>query len=128
VGDAGSRYSINLNEAFGPLELVDVEELAGAVEDRWHNQTLCRVNDCVMRLGVMEGEFHRHHHEKEDEFFYVVEGRFLIDFEEERTVELALRQGFMVPRGVVHRTRAPDRTVILMIEGAGVAPTGDATE
>jgi mannose-6-phosphate isomerase-like protein (cupin superfamily) len=121
------NYSINLDRAFGPLELVDVEALGDAVEDRWHNQTLVGVNDCVVRLGVMQGEFHWHHHDEEDEFFYVVDGRFLIDLEEEnRTVELAPKQGFMVPRGVVHRTRAPERTVILMIEGAGVVPTGDA--
>lgn len=122
----GTPYSINLDEAFGFLELVDVRELAGAVEDRWYNQTLCRINDCVVRLGVMQGEFHWHHHDEEDEFFYVVEGRFLIDLQEEgRTVELTPRQGFSVPRGVVHRTRAPERTVILMFEGAGVVPTGD---
>ena len=121
-----SRYSINLDEAFGFLQLVDVEKLAAEVEDRWFNQTLCRVNDCVVRLGVMQGEFHWHHHDDEDEFFFVVDGRFLIDLEEEgRTVELAPRQCFAVPRGVVHRTRAPERTVILMFEGAGVAPTGD---
>ena len=124
---ADPRYSINLDEAFGPLELVDLRALADAVEDRWHNQTLCRVNDCVIRLGVMQGEFHWHHHEDEDEFFYVAEGRFLIDLEEGRTVDLGPRQGFMVPRGVVHRTRAPERTVILMTEGAGVVPTGDTS-
>lgn len=122
-------YSVNLDEAFGFLELVDVRELARAVEDRWYNQTLCRINDCVVRLGVMQGEFHWHHHDEEDEFFYVVEGRFLIDLQEEdRTVELAPRQGFSVPRGVVHRTRAPERTVILMFEGAGVVPTGDGND
>lgn len=119
-------YSINLDEAFGPLQLIDIPALAEAVEDQWHNQTLVRVNDCVVRLGVMQGEFHWHHHEKEDEFFYVVEGRVFIDLEEEdRTVDLAPKQGFTVPRGVIHRTRAPERTVILMIEGSGVVPTGD---
>ena len=122
----GTPYTINLDEAFGFLELVDVRKLAGGVEDRWHNQTLCRINDCVVRLGVMQGEFHWHHHDKEDEFFYVVDGRYLIDLEEEgRSVELLPRQGFAVPRGVVHRTRAPERTVILMFEGASVVPTGD---
>ena len=119
-------YSINVDEAFGPLQPVDVQALADRVEDLWYNQTLVRVNDCVVRLGVMQGEFHWHHHDEEDEFFYVVDGRFLIDLQEEdRTVELAPKQGFTVPRKVVHRTRAPERTVILMIEGAGVVPTGD---
>lgn len=90
----------------------------------WYNQTLCRVNDCVVRLGVMQGQFHWHKHDKEDEFFYVVEGRFVIELEG-RTVELGPKQGFTVPKGVMHRTGAPARTVILMIEGAEVKPTGD---
>jgi mannose-6-phosphate isomerase-like protein (cupin superfamily) len=121
---AQAPYSINLETRFSPLELIDIPSLVEACKDRWYNQTLCRVNDCVVRLGVMQGEFHWHQHEKEDEFFYVVEGRFLIDLEG-RTVVLTHRQGFTVPRGVMHRTRAPERTVILMIEGAGVRPTGD---
>jgi hypothetical protein len=118
-------YATYLNERYGALELVDVPALVAACTDRWYNQTLCRVNDSVVRLGVMQGEYHWHKHDDEDEFFYVVEGRFLIDLEG-RTVELLPRQGFVVPKGVVHRTRAPERTVILMVEGAGIIPTGDA--
>lgn len=117
-------YAINLDTRYAPLELVDVQALVDAGQDPWYNQTLCRVNDCVVRLGVLHGEFHWHKHDREDEFFYVVEGRFEIDLEG-RTVSLAPRQGFTVPKGVMHRTRAPERTVVLMIEGAGVAPTGD---
>ena len=122
--DTRAPYAINLAPRYAPLELVDVQALVDACKDSWYNQTLCRVNDCVVRLGVMQGEFHWHKHDKEDEFFYVVEGRFVIDLEG-RTVELTPRQGFTVPKGVMHRTRAPERTVILMIEGAGVAPIGD---
>ncbi len=117
-------YSINLDIKFNPLELIDVQALAGACKIDWYNQTLCKVNDCVVRLGVLHGEFHWHHHDNEDEFFYVIEGRLIIDLEE-RSVELGPRQGFTVPVGVKHRTRAPERTVLLMIEGAGVKPTGD---
>ncbi len=119
-----SPYSINLAARYGPLELVDVQALVDGCKDPWYNQTLCRVNDSVVRLGVLQGEFHWHKHDKEDEFFYVVEGRFVIELEG-RTVELRPRQGFTVPKGVMHRTRAPERTVVLMIEGAGVIPTGD---
>jgi mannose-6-phosphate isomerase-like protein (cupin superfamily) len=118
-------YATYLNIHYGPLEVVDVTGLVAACTDRWYNQTLCRVNDSVVRLGIVQGEFHWHKHDDEDEFFYVVEGRFLIDLEG-RTVELGPRQGFVVPRGVVHRTRAPERAVILMVEGAGIVPTGDA--
>jgi mannose-6-phosphate isomerase-like protein (cupin superfamily) len=106
------------------LELVDVPALVAACTDRWYNQTLCRVNDSVVRLGVVQGEYHWHKHEDEEEFFYVVDGRFLIDLEQ-RTVELEAGQGFVVPKGVIHRTRAPQRCVILMVEGAGIVPTGD---
>jgi mannose-6-phosphate isomerase-like protein (cupin superfamily) len=117
-------YAINLDAQHGPLEFIDLQTLVDACTDPWYNQTLCRVNDCVVRLGVMQGEFHWHKHDAEDEFFYVIEGRFVIDLEG-RTVELGPRQGFMVPRGARHNTRAPERAVILMIEGAGVVPTGD---
>ena len=117
-------YSIHLDTLFAPLALVDLQPLVNAATDPWYNQTLCRVNDCVVRLGVVQGEFHWHKHDEEDEFFYVVEGQFIIDLEG-RSVELAPRQGFTVPKGIMHRPRAPRKTVILMIEGAGVKPTGD---
>ena len=119
-----NSYNINLETRFGPLQRIDVKKIADACRDPWSNQTLCEVNDCVVRLGVVEGEFHWHKHDNEDEFFYVVEGRWLIDLED-HTVELEPGQGFTVPRGIVHRTRAPERTVILMVEGRGVNPTGD---
>ena len=117
-------YATFLNVRFGPLEVVDVPALVAAVTDRWYNQTLCQVNDSMVRLGVMQGEYHWHKHDELDEFFFVLDGTFLIDLEG-RTVELSPRQGFVVPKGVVHRTRAPQRCVILMIEGAGIVPTGD---
>ena len=117
-------YSIRTDVKYGPLELVDLGGLADACSEPWWNQTLCRVNDCVARLGVFQGEFHWHRHDREDELFYVVEGRLLLDLEG-RTIELAPRQGMLVPRGVLHRTRAPQRTVVLMVEAASVVPTGD---
>jgi mannose-6-phosphate isomerase-like protein (cupin superfamily) len=117
-------YAINLDTRFRPLELVDVQALVDACEDPWYNQTLCRVNDSVVRLGVVHGDFHWHKHDRDDEFFYVVDGRFVIDLEDRR-VELAPRQGFTVPKGVLHKTSAPERTVVLMVENAGVRPTGD---
>jgi mannose-6-phosphate isomerase-like protein (cupin superfamily) len=118
------QYATHLDLRYPPLEVVDVPALVDAVRDQWYNQTLCKVNDSVVRLGVMQGEYHWHKHDDLDEFFYVVEGEFLIDLEE-RTVELGERQGFVVPKGLVHRTRAPQRAIILMVEGAGIVPTGD---
>jgi mannose-6-phosphate isomerase-like protein (cupin superfamily) len=120
-------YETRLNILHQPLELIDVKALADACEYKWFNQTLCKVNESVVRVGVVEGEYHWHKHDDDDEFFYVVEGKLLIDLEdrEGRIVELAPGQGFVVPKGIVHRTRAPQRTVILIVEDAGIIPTGD---
>jgi mannose-6-phosphate isomerase-like protein (cupin superfamily) len=117
-------YETRLNVLCKPLEIVDEKALADACEFKWYNQTLCQVNESVVRLGVIEGEYHWHKHDGDDEFFYVVEGKLLVDLED-RTVELVPRQGFVVPKGVVHRTRAKERTVILMVENAGIVPTGN---
>lgn len=118
-------YATFLDIKFPALTTVDVPALVAAVTDRWYNQTLCKVNDSVVRLGVMQGEYHWHKHDADDEFFFVLDGTFLIDLED-RTVALGPQQGFVVPKGVVHRTRAPERAIILMVETAAIVPTGDA--
>jgi mannose-6-phosphate isomerase-like protein (cupin superfamily) len=117
-------YATFLDIKFPALAVVDVPALVAAVTDRWWNQTLCKVNDSVIRLGVMQGEYHWHKHDNDDEFFFVLDGHFIIDLENE-SIDLQPRQGYVVPRGVVHRTRAPDRAVILMVETASIVPTGD---
>lgn len=124
MSDAQSYpYATHLDTLHGPLERIDVQALVDACTDKWWNQTLCKVNEAVVRLGIVQGEYHWHKHDEEDEFFYVVSGKLLVDLEG-RTMELAPRQGVVVPRGVVHRTRAPEPTVMLMVERATIVPTG----
>lgn len=118
------RYSIATDVKFDALELIDIPKLIEASTKDWQNISLCEVNHCVVRLGVIHGEFHWHKHDYEDEFFYVIEGLLHIDIED-RVHDLQPGQGFVVPKGVVHRTRAPQRTSILMVEGKTVSPTGD---
>lgn len=118
------EYDINLDDKYGQLALIDVAAEAAAHEP-WFNQTLTSVNDAVVRLGVLEGEFHWHKHAAEDEFFLVLEGELVIELEAE-TFRLGPHQGFTVPKGAMHKTSAPRRTVVVMVEPAGVAPTGDA--
>src|SRR5512136_1883016 len=112
-------YETHLDIKYGPLEIVDVPALADARRDGWYNQTLCRVNGSVVRLGVIQGEYHWHKHDADDEFFFVVEGRLLVDLDG-RSFDLGPGQGLVVPRGLSHRTRAPERTIILMVENAGI--------
>jgi mannose-6-phosphate isomerase-like protein (cupin superfamily) len=118
------RYSISTAVKFRDLEMIDIPELIKDCQKEWQNFSLCEVNDCVVRLGVIHGEFHWHKHDREDEFFYVINGSLYIDLEN-KTVNLKPGQGFLVSRGISHRTRAPKRTAILMVEGRGVNPTGD---
>lgn len=118
-------YTTNLNILFPPLSLIDIPDVVSQVEAKWFNQTLCKVNDSVIRLGVMQGEYHWHKHDDDDEFFFVLDGHFVIDLED-RTIDLRPRQGYVVPKGVIHRTRAPERSIILMVETASIIPTGDA--
>lgn len=117
-------YETHLNLHYEPLQLIDIPSLVAACKHPWYNETLCRVNTSVVRFGVLKGEYHWHKHVDDDEFFLVLEGTFFVDLED-RVVELRPWQGFTVPKGVVHRTRAPQKCVVLMVENAGIIPTGN---
>jgi mannose-6-phosphate isomerase-like protein (cupin superfamily) len=125
MSQSGSQsYVTRLNVQYKPLAVIEERALSEACEHPWYNQTLCQVNESVVRLGVVQGEYHWHKHDADDEFFYVVEGQLLIDLED-KTITLSPRQGVVIPKGVMHRPRAPQRTVMLMVETSGIVPTGD---
>ena len=117
-------YATHLDVKFGPLEIMDIREIVRECTDRWYNQTLTKVNDSVVRVGIIQGEYHWHKHDRDDEFFFVLDGKLLVDLQD-RTIELSPDQGITIPRGTVHRTRAPEKTVILMVESSAIQPTGD---
>jgi mannose-6-phosphate isomerase-like protein (cupin superfamily) len=119
-------YVTKLNILHNPLEIIDIPAMVAQCRDQWFNQTLCRVNDSVVRVGILQGAYHWHKHEKEDEFFFTLEGKLIVDIEGRDSAELLPQQGYVVPKGVAHRTRAPEKTVVLMVETAGIVPTGDA--
>ena len=118
------KYNINLDIGFDHLQRIDVNKLVRNNKLKWSNQTLTQVNESVVRLGIVEGEFHWHKHDNDDEFFFVLEGQLLIDLEGE-TIELNPNQGVTITKGVMHRPRAPKRTVMLMVETSAIQPTGD---
>jgi len=122
MADSAFPYETRLNVLHGPLEVIDIN-VPDAKNYKWFNQTLCQVNESLVRLGVVQGDYHWHKHDDDDEFFYVVEGQLLIDLED-RTITLDPRQGVVIPKGVMHRPRAPQRTVMLMVETTGIVPTG----
>ncbi|MFX1469080.1 MAG: cupin domain-containing protein [Promethearchaeota archaeon] len=122
--NSNKKYSIDLEIRYKSLEIIDIPKLIKECTEKWQNISLCNINDSVVRLAVIEGEFHWHKHEKEDEFFFVIEGLLIIDLED-RTIQLKPKQGFTVPKGVMHRTRAPSRTSVLVIEKSTIKPIGD---
>jgi mannose-6-phosphate isomerase-like protein (cupin superfamily) len=119
-----TRYDTRLDIKYKPLELIDEKAFTDAVTHPWFNQSLCLVNESVVRVAAVQGEYHWHKHDNDDEFFYVVEGELQIDLRD-RTIVLGERQGVVIPRGVEHRPRAPKRTVMLMVETKAIVPTGD---
>lgn len=118
------EYEIRMDVAHGGMEPIALDEIVASCPHDWFNQSLCRVNESIVRVGVFKGEFHFHKHDREDEFFFVVRGSLVIEFED-HSVPLGERQGIMVPRGVVHRPVARERAVVLMVEGDTITPTGD---
>ena len=120
-----SRYAIHYQPLFQTLELMDVQQLIDTVEEPWYNQTLVQVGDVLVRLGVMQGEFHWHKHDEQDEFFYLLQGEFHIELQDHDTVVLRPNQAFCVPAGMLHRPVVPIRSAVIMIEKAGIVATGD---
>jgi len=118
-------YAIHYEPLFTTLQTMDVQALIDRVEEPWYNQTLIQIGEVLVRLGVMQGEFHWHSHAEQDEFFFVLDGLFRIELDDADTVELGPRQAFSVPAGMRHRPVVPIRSAVLMIEKAGVVATGD---
>ncbi len=125
MSDENYPYVNHMNILHDSMELIDIKSLVEKCADKWYNQTLCKVNESVVRLGIMHGEYHWHKHDDEDEFFFTLDGKLILDIEDAGSVELHPQQGYVVPKGVVHKTRALEKTVVLMIETAGIIPTGD---
>lgn len=119
-----TRYNIRTDIKYPAGATFDIKEVIDANDEPWFNQTLVQVNDSVLRLGLLHGEFHWHKHDDEDELFFVLKGDLLLDIGEE-THTLGPGQGFVVPKGELHRTRALQPVQVLMMATAGVVPTGD---
>lgn len=118
------EYNTKLDIKFDHLQIIDIPQLVSECKDNWFNQSLTRVNNSVVRLGIVEGEYHWHKHDNDDEFFFVLDGQLLVELEN-HTIELNQNQGITIPKGIMHRTRAIIKTVMLMVETSTIQPTGD---
>ncbi len=114
-----------MNILFPQLARFDIQPIIDTCEDTWFNQSICQINGSVLRLGIMEGNYHWHQHENEDELFFVIEGELKIEIEGKDLIKLKPNQGMVVSKGVMHRTSADRKTVVLMLENIGIDPLGD---
>lgn len=119
-----NNYNQHMDIKYGHLEVIDVPEIVKECTDPWFNQSLTKVNDSVVRIGIVEGDYHWHKHDEDDEFFFVLSGHLFIDLED-KTIELLPNQGTTITKGVMHRPRAPKKTVMLMVETEAIDPIGE---
>ena len=104
---------------------VTLSEKFAQFTEHWSPKIVGEVNDSYVKLVKFQGDFVWHHHEHEDELFYVVRGWFRMDFRDRSVV---LREGEMivVPRGVEHRPVAEEEVCLLLFEPASTVNTGSA--
>lgn len=121
------KYHIHTDIMYPPLDIIDVPDLADNCKDKWYNQTLTKVNDSVVRLGIIEGEFHWHKHDQDDEFFYVLEGELFLEVDDGKKMTYVLKkhQGITIPKGVLHRPWCTHKVIMLMVETNQIRPEGD---
>ena len=97
---------------------------ASLVKDDWKNWVLAKVNDHVVRVGVMTRDFHWHRHSNSDEVLMPLEGSLIVDFED-HSITVDAGEFVLVPRDVLHRTRpAGDKVVTLSFEHKDTVVTG----
>jgi mannose-6-phosphate isomerase-like protein (cupin superfamily) len=108
------------------MEKINLAEKFSTLHERWSPRLAGEINDHAVKLVKIQGEFIWHHHEKEDELFFVVKGRMRIRFRD-RDVPLEANELLIVPRGVEHMPVAEEEAWILLFEPKSTLNTGNVT-
>ena len=106
------------------VDKVNLAEKLARFSERWQPKVVGELNGQQVKLVKFLGPFVWHHHEREDELFYVVKGRFRMEFRD-RTVEVAAGEFIIVPHGVEHRPVADAEAEVLLFEPASTLNTGN---
>jgi len=106
------------------MEKVNVADKLSAIDDYWNPRIVGELNGQQVKLVRLEGEFIWHHHDGEDELFYVIDGLLRMEFRD-RHVEIGPGEFLIVPRGVEHRPVAVEETCLMLFEPASTLNTGN---
>lgn len=109
------------------MNKINLDEKFSLFDEHWRPKTIAALNGQEVRIVKVKGEFPWHHHENEDEFFMVWNGRFRVEFRD-RVVTLEPGECVLVPRGTEHRTCADEEACILVFEPAATLNTGNVSD
>ena len=106
------------------MEKVSVFEKLGLFQEYWSPKIVGEVNDTVVKLAKLHGEFLWHLHEREDEMFYVLKGSLLMRFRD-RDVVVGENEFIVIPKGVEHMPVAEHEVHVMLIEPKNTLNTGN---
>ncbi len=107
------------------IPVVSLQERMHQLDKTWSPVDVARVNDQVVRMALIEGSYHWHVHNNEDELFYVLQGDITIEVREQAGVRLRGGEMAVIPKGVEHRPTSAKPSYILMFEPFALRSRGD---
>jgi mannose-6-phosphate isomerase-like protein (cupin superfamily) len=108
------------------MNKVKIQEKLSLFSDYWNPKIVGELNGQQVKLVKFKGEFVWHTHDNEDEMFYVLDGRFKMEFRD-KIIELEKNEFLIVPRGVEHRPVAENEVSVMLFEPATTLNTGNQT-
>ena len=106
------------------MDKVNLAHKFGLIDDYWNPRVVGELNGQHVKLARLEGEFIWHHHDNEDELFFVVDGRLRMEFRD-HAIELGPGEFLIVPRGLEHRPVAVGEVRLMLFEPASTLNTGN---
>jgi mannose-6-phosphate isomerase-like protein (cupin superfamily) len=107
------------------IPIVNLQQQMEQIQELWSPVDITRVNDQVVRMALIQGAYHWHRHQHEDELFYVLEGEIVIEVKGQPNVRLHSGEMVVIPKDVEHRPTSDGRSYILMFEPAVLQSRGD---